>query len=294
MRYQAHDSMIIPARAQPQLWRLLAGAVTVVTIQIGLIYAVYGLIAAVRGVEIAASAFSGVFVTTLTAADALWLLASFACMIVGTLVAANLFHGRGLVSLTGPPALAMVHFARVLRALAVLYAAIWLILPVGIEVTPNVGFGRWLTLLPLAVPLILLQVGAEELFFRGYLQQQLAARFRSPAIWIGLPAALFAWGHYLPSETGGNALAVAAWAGIFAAAAADLTARTGTLGAAIALHFANNAVAILVLSMPGPVSGLALQTYPFAADDPGLAPLFLVDLGVLGVSWLAARVALRV
>jgi membrane protease YdiL (CAAX protease family) len=220
-----------------------------------------------RGPETAASAFSGVFATALTASEALWLLASFGFLVVGTLVAANLFQGRGIATLTGPPALAAVHFARVLRALALLYAAIWL---------------------------ILLQVGAEELFFRGYLQQQLAARFRSPAIWIGLPAALFAWGHYQPEETGGNALAVAVWAGIFAAAAADLTARTGTLGAAIGLHFANNAISILFLSLPGPVSGLALYTYPFAADDPALGPLFLVDLGVIGVSWLAARVALRV
>jgi len=294
MRYQAHDSMILPARARPELWRLVAGGVTVVAVHIGLIYAAYGLAAALWGVEIAASAFSDVFVTTLTASDALWLLASFACMVVGTLAAANLFQGRGLVTLTGPPALAAVHFARVLRALALLYAVIWLILPMGLEVTPNLDFGRWLALLPLAVPLILLQVGAEELFFRGYLQQQLAARFRTPAIWIGLPALLFAWGHYLPDQTGGNALAVAAWAGIFAAAAADLIARTGTLGAAIALHFANNAVSILVLSLPGPVSGLALYSYPFAADDPALGPLFLVDLGVIGVSWLAARVALRV
>ncbi|TCO73519.1 CPBP family intramembrane glutamic endopeptidase [Rhodovulum euryhalinum] len=294
MRYRPHESLIQPARARPELWRLVAGGVMAVAVHLGLIYAAFGLVAAASGTEIAASVFAGVFATTLTVADALWLLASFGCLVVGTLVAARLVHNRGLVSLTGPPGRAIADFARVLWALALLYAALWLILPTGLEVTPNLGGGRWLALLPLALPLILLQVGAEELFFRGYLQQQLAARFKSPAIWIGLPAALFAWGHYLPEQSGGNALMVAAWAGLFAAVAADLTARTGTLGAAIALHFANNAVAILVIALPGPVAALALYTYPFAADDPALGPLFLVDLGVIAVSWLAARVVLRV
>ncbi|TCP40612.1 CPBP family intramembrane glutamic endopeptidase [Rhodovulum marinum] len=294
MRYQPHERLTAPARARPALWRLAAGAITALAVYYGLIYALFGLVAIARGADIAASVFSGIFVTTLTAAGTLGLLASFGFLVIGTLVAAQLFQHRGLTTLTGPPSLAASHFARVLRALALLYAAVWLLLPSGVPLTPHVGFGRWLTLLPLAVPLILLQVGAEELFFRGYLQQQLAARFRNPAIWIGLPAALFAWGHYMPEETGANALMVAAWAGVFAAAAADLTARTGTLGAAVALHFANNAVAILFLSLPGPVSGLALYTYPFAPDDPALTPLFLVDLAVIGVSWLAARVALRV
>ncbi|MCO8144746.1 CPBP family intramembrane metalloprotease [Rhodovulum tesquicola] len=294
MDYRPHHALTRAARARPQLWRLVAGGLTAVAIHIGLIYAAYGLVAALRGTAFADSTFAGVFGTTLTAANALWLLASFVFLGIGTLVAASTFHGRGLISLTGPPGRAAAGFLRVLGALALLYAVLWVALPMGDDLQPNLDPGRWLILLPLAVGLVLVQVGAEELLFRGYLQQQLAARFRTPLIWIGLPAALFALGHYQPGVAGGNALALAAWAGLFAVAAADLTARSGTLGPAIALHFANNAVAILIVALPGPVSGLALYTYPFAPDDPALGPMFLVELGVLGLSWLAARVALRV
>ncbi|GAA0290229.1 CPBP family intramembrane glutamic endopeptidase [Rhodovulum strictum] len=294
MNYRPHEHFIHAARARPEIWRLLAGAVAILAINIGLIYAAYGLVAVLRGTAIAQSAFAAVFGTTLTAADALWLLASFLFMLVATLVAASTFHGRGLLSLTGPAGRAVAQFLRVLGALVLLYGALALILPAGADLRPNLDPARWLMLLPLALPLVLLQVTAEEVLFRGYLQQQLAARFQSPLIWIGLPAALFALGHYQPGIAGGNAVMVTLWAGLFGIAAADLTARSGTLGPAIALHFVNNAVAILVVALDGPISGLALYTYPFAADDPALVPLFLVDLGVLGVSWLAARVALRV
>lgn len=294
MRYEPHETLVRPARSRPALWRTVAGGLTAITIYYALIYAVYGVVAAARGTMAAEEAFSDVFLTTLDSGDALWLLASFACLIIGTLAAANLFQGRSPFSLTGPPVRAMADFTRVLWALTLLYAVLWAILPMGVEVAPNLSGGLWLMLLPVAAPAILIQCGAEELFFRGYLQQQLAARFRSPAVWIGLPALLFAWGHYAPEQSGPNAIAAALWAGAFAAAAADLTARTGTLGAAVALHFANNASAILLVALPGPVSGLALYTYPYAADDPALAPFLLVDLAAIGVSWLAARVALRV
>ena len=60
-------------------------------------------------------------------------------------------------------------------------------------------FGLWLSFLPLAMAGILLQTGAEELLFRGYLQQQFAARFKSAGPWLILPSVLFGLAHYDPS-----------------------------------------------------------------------------------------------
>lgn len=294
MRYAPHETLVAPARPSRALWRLGLGIALGITVYYGLIYAAFGALAALRGPGIAQALFDNVFGTARRSSDALWLLASFSAMIAGTLVAANLMHGRGLRSLTGPPRRLLADFTRCLRALALLYAVLWVIFPSSVELTANLSLGRWFALLPLAVAGLLIQTGAEELFFRGYLQQQLAARFRSPLVWIGLPAAFFALGHYLPEETGDNALMATLWAGAFAVAAADLTARTGTLGAAIALHFANNATSVLMVALPGPVSGLALYLYPYSADDPALMPLMLVDFGAIVVSWLACRVALRV
>ncbi|ARE40305.1 CAAX amino terminal protease family protein [Rhodovulum sp. P5] len=294
MRYRPHDRLVASARAGSAVWRTILGVLLAFTVYMGLIYAVYGVVAALSGASIAAAVFEGIFVTTLTTHDALWLLFSFAALIVGIVTAANLLQDRGLFSMTGPPILAVRHFTRVLWALTLLHAALWVLLPMDDGIVPNLAAGRWLTLLPLAVPALLIQTASEELLFRGYLQQQLAARFTHPAIWMGVPAVMFAWGHFDPDLTGANTAAVVLWAGIFSLAASDLTARTGTLGAAMAFHFVNNATAVLMVALPGPLSGLALYTYPLGADDPALFPYLVVDLAVIGLSWLACRVALRV
>ncbi|MCR8825312.1 CPBP family intramembrane metalloprotease [Photobacterium sp. TY 1-4] len=159
---------------------------------------------------------------------------------------------------------------------------------------PGLPFGVWAALLPLSLLAVLVQVSAEELLFRGYIQQQLAARFTSPLVWMVLPSALFALGHYAPETTGGNAIWIAAWAGIFGLLMADLTARTGTLGPAIAVHFINNVIAMLFTAMPDDLSGLALYIMPFAlSDEAAIARWLPVDFAIMLTGWLAVRLALR-
>ncbi|MFC6636344.1 CPBP family intramembrane glutamic endopeptidase [Sulfitobacter sediminilitoris] len=141
---------------------------------------------------------------------------------------------------------------------------------------------------------VLVQVSAEEIVFRGYVQQQLAARFKSPMIWMVLPSVLFALGHYLPDTAGENALIIAIWAGVFGILMADLTARSGSLGPAIAVHFWNNVSAMLIVSLPDELSGLALYLSPFSMEDTEALQAWLpVDFAMMFVLWLAARVAIR-
>ena len=90
------------------------------------------------------------------------------------------------------------------------------------------------------------------------MQQQLAARFSSPIIWMVLPSAFFAGLHYQPEIMGDNTWLVMGAVFVFALLAADLTAVTGNIGAAWAMHFVNNALAILLVATEGPLSGLAL------------------------------------
>nr|WP_256471739.1 CPBP family intramembrane glutamic endopeptidase [Oceanicola sp. 502str15] len=147
--------------------------------------------------------------------------------------------------------------------------------------------------LPLGLAAVAVQAGTEEVFFRGYLTQQIAAGSRvGNFAWMAVPAILFAMLHWT-SSAGDNAIWFCLWALAFGLAAADLTARAGNLGPALALHIVNNAVALLGVAVPGPVAGLALYHTPFAADAgvvPGLMPL---EFGLLFVAWLAARVAIR-
>ena len=294
MSYAPHEDFIHPARARSELWRVVVGYALIMAVELGLVYALFAVVSQVIGYDRAFSAFEGVFRSAVTTRDTLLLLASFVFVAAGTAVVTVQLHRRSPLGLFGPPPRLLRDFRRTLRAAILVLGVIWLLAPGGDMLDPNLPFGQWLLLLPLALPAILIQTGAEEMLFRGYLQQQLAARVAHPAVWMGVPSALFAWGHYNPDLMGGNAWVMAAWAATFACAAADLTARTGSLGAAVGLHFANNAAAILVAASPGPASGLSLYLYKQGLSAPMSGVEIAVEFATIGVLWLAARVALRV
>ncbi|GGH28181.1 hypothetical protein SAMN05444007_104203 [Cribrihabitans marinus] len=289
--YAAHERLVAPVRARPQLWRLLAGlgvmaAVVLAMNALVLIAIETAVPPGRRAAMLAGHSPQGMII----------LLASFGFVTLGVAVAVRLFQQRGLASVIGPAGPALRQFWRVARVLAGLALLLALLPPydMGTPLLANLAPGLWLMLLPLSLGVVLIQVSAEEILFRGYVQQSLAARFRSPVIWMGLPAALFAMGHYLPAEAGANAGLIAVWSGAFGLLVSDITARAGTLGPAIAMHFFNNVVALLVVALPGQLDGLALFLLPYDMADTGpLRDWLLVDFALMLVAWLAARVALR-
>ncbi|MDX1782128.1 MAG: type II CAAX endopeptidase family protein [Thalassovita sp.] len=292
--YSAHRGFIAPARHRAEAWRLILGLVMMAAIYLGLLLAIDAITRAVLSdahyFDFRAAIYDGG-----QPAGALFILWSFACMAIATCAVTHQLHRRSPLSLLGPPVLALRQGLRVATAVAMLFAALWLLPPPDIPrgLTPRTPLADWVMLMPLALPALLVQTGAEELVFRGYLQQQLAARFTSPRVWLLGPAVLFGLMHYRP-DAGGNAWLFIVWAGAFSLAASDLTARAGTLGPAIALHFVPNAWAILIFSQDVSLSGLSLYHLPIDLADTETVPvLLLVDLAVLFVSWLAARLALR-
>lgn len=289
--YAAHEILVAPARPGRALWRLFAGLAMVAVIVIGLNAVLQAFVLSVAPIGWAMDLATGH-----RPGSMLILLGSFGFVIVGVFAAAHLVQRRAPLGLIGPPGRAIVQFWRVLRLL-MLFGLVLFALPpydMGAPLVPNLGVGRWLMLLPLALVAILIQVSAEEILFRGYIQQALAARFAPPAIWLLLPSILFALGHFVPSEAGPNAGLIAIWAGCFGILMADLTARAGTLGPAIAVHFFNNVVALLIFSVPESLNGLSLFILPFSSDDTGPMRAWLaVDFVLMLLTWLVARIALR-
>ena len=292
MSYAAYGPVMEEARAKPQIWRLLAGLALAGLTALAISQAALFGALALGGSELIQGALSGT-----TPGGLLVILYAMGALAIGAFLAARLLHGRGIASVMGPLPLALHQGLRVLVAIAILQAVLLALLMLGSgqELSRNVPMSRWLIFLPFALLGLLIQTGAEEVFFRGYLQSQLAGRFRHPALWLIPQAALFAAGHYAAGTFGSNALGIALWAGAFGLLAGDLTARSGTLGPAIALHFANNAVVILLISMNGVLSGLSLYTFPFSpSDEAAVAAALPLEFASLIVSWLAARLALRV
>ena len=216
-------------------------------------------------------------------------------------------HGFGFWSLIGPYARAFQDFRVVMVAVAMLLVVVQFVVPFGtwgeVERTRNILL--WTLLLPLSLGAILVQVTTEELVFRGYLQQQLAQWSQSRLIWMVFPSAIFGAWHYWNGYSAPEGIVYAIWAGLLGMACADLTARTGTLGAAIGLHFAVNVMAVMIMGIAGwPLSGMALIVLPYVdplansaliAEAPGVWMIFATLWSVLSVltMWLAARIAIK-
>jgi membrane protease YdiL (CAAX protease family) len=297
MSYDAHDRLVAPARPTRAPWRLVAGLALGALLYVVLSQMIYSTVAGMMGAERYAD-FATRAGSEGTPAAVVLQLFTFAALVLALAVALRLLHHRGLMSLLGPLPDTLRTARGVLVAVALFTALLSVLPPWGgapLPLEANMPLPDWAALLPLGLAGLVLQVSAEELVFRGYIQSQIAARFSRPAIWMGVPALVFAAGHYSPAMHGDDAIYMAAWAGLFSLAASDLTARTGTLGPAIALHFVNNVSALLLVALPGPMSGLALYVVETGSTDmPGLRTLLLIDSMVLLNSWLVARLALRV
>ncbi|MAN99964.1 CPBP family intramembrane glutamic endopeptidase [uncultured Roseovarius sp.] len=294
MRYDAHEILVGPARATAHPGRLVAGIALGVPVFVALSYGYAALLPLLFGPEAWAQISPGIE-TASNPQGVLINLFVFGLLIVALGLTLRIVHRRGLSSIIGPRALALRQFTRAMGVMLLLYGALlFLPMPEGLEPVANLPASQWLMLLPLALTGLFLQVFAEELVFRGYLQSQLAARFASPLVWMVLPSVSFAMLHYDPISFGANAWVVVAWAAAFGLAAADLTARSGTLGPATALHFINNFSAIMIAAPRGQFDGLALYAYPFTVDNAdALWAMMPLDLLILVCGWLAIRLSLR-
>ncbi|QGX99591.1 CPBP family intramembrane metalloprotease [Roseovarius faecimaris] len=299
MRYRPHEHLIEPARASAGLGRLAAGVISFIAAFVLLSMIISALINTVAQ-SLLSPMMRPFWDQDLANASsplaALVNLYFFLAMVFALAIALWLVHQRPLRGLVGPFALALRQAVRVIKAtVPILLLTLVLPMPEGMEMRLNIAPGLWAALLPLTLVGLLIQTSAEELAFRGYLQSQLAARFSHPLIWIGLPSLLFGLLHYDPHIDSTSAGIVVLWATCFGAATADLTARSGTLGPAIALHFVNNSGAIALAAPEGNFDGLALFAFPFSIEEADkVLSLMPVEMLVLLCSWLAARLALRV
>ena len=278
------ETYVAPARAAPEIWRIIAGiciiAATFGSFAFALFWCVDRFFADFGGLNPS--------VGTLFA-----FLATFIGMAAGPMVAVRFLHARSTGSLFGRAPWVLADFVWSVVIVAIIFVISIATWSIWFDARPNLDLSTWLVFLPFTLIGLLIQTGAEELVFRGYLQQQLSARFASPVAWAVLPSALFGLLHYDPINTGGNVWFIVAATGLFGLLAADITARTGSIGAAWGFHFANNVFALLILSVDGPLTGLALYVTPYEADAPILRQLIFIDIATICVAWILLRRILR-
>lgn len=285
--------MIESARPRAALWRLFLGILTVVIVSFAWAAAIILLASWIIGTEDVFATLDGLTGTPGPAGTitALLTIVGFGA---GSFLAVRLWHKRSIGSLFGAAAKTWRHFfvaaGLTFTAMAILSAAS---LPFIGWPLPGLDVRTWIAFLPLALFAIWAQTGAEEVLFRGYLQSQLAARFKSPLAWLFAPSLLFGALHYTPGHQAIYVTVVVVGTFAFGLMAADLTARTGSIGAAWGFHFANNTLVILFFSSQSSFSGLSLYTsaMPMEAID-GFSMIFILDLLIVTAIWVMIRRAL--
>ncbi|MEM8855902.1 MAG: CPBP family intramembrane glutamic endopeptidase [Pseudomonadota bacterium] len=277
------ERFVAPARAKTAAWRIIVGVVIIVLAPFIATFMFGFLLDRVISAIVTPIAGRNASVT-------LMLLFGAGFIAIGAVIAAGRLHGRAAATLFG----IKDHFAKDFFTASSIVLVLTLVSSVAMGgaggISPNLSLVVWLMLLPFAVAGVLVQTLAEELVFRGYLTQQLAARWASPAVWIFLPSALFAILHYdltIPPE--------ARWAGViaafvFALVAADITEQTGNLGAAWGLHFGFNTSVLVLISHDDRWQGLALLAGPDRLASMGALRISLLfDVAITLLAWVLCR-----
>ena len=292
MTYKLHERLVAPARNKSDILRLIFGLVMITMLYMVMVMLGGHVVSVIMGdawmQEIATS-------PGLTSpGQMLTILGSFGFMIIAVCLVVILLHHRSPITLIGGFHIATVQFFQAMRNLLPYIALLVVFAFMAEDLQQNLTLGLWLSILPLTLLFLLVQVSAEELIFRGYLQSQLAALNLHKSVWVLLPAILFGLLHYDPIVMKSAAPWVVLWSICFGVLAGDLTARSGTLGPAVAFHFAINFLSIGVVGIGDYLGGLNLYFYPFSITDTSklIAYLPLDTIGML-LAYFFVRLALR-
>ncbi|MEZ6030531.1 MAG: type II CAAX endopeptidase family protein [Hyphomonadaceae bacterium] len=279
------------AAAEPkrEVWRTLAGFVLILIIWTGWT-AVLGLIAVGGGLVnprlLAGSVQGNLGMLSFAEAAVLLgvMLATFWGLWLGAWIVLKALHRRGLSTLVSSDGRLRLGQFGVGAALAAAYLAAGLVYALAMGAAPirtDIDPGQWLVaFIPLAL-LVLAQSAGEEVVFRGYLPQQLAARWRHPLVWGLLPSLAFGLAHVF------NGGALDSFALYYVAAATTLGLvmmamvwRTGSLAAAMGFHFVNNIGALLIVGVVGVGPPVSLWMW-LPGDAVAGASTDLLMLGLL-------------
>ncbi len=289
LNYDKFDSFVAPAKSPKSGWFLVLGLVLIVIFYLEFMYLIIFLLSFAIGVGDTLTAKFGWVMRLLASQDTplamVATLATFIGMAGSVLLTTRVLRERSPFGLLGKgPIFRNMLISGGILALMLTFSTIMAHL--FFDMRPNLPLAVWFKWLPVALPLLFVQITAEELIFRGYLQQELAARYSSPKIWLLVPSLVFGALHWDTEQFGQNAWLLVVGTTLFGVFAADITARTGNLGAAIGLHFVNNFFALFVTAIDGSMTGLGLYLTPFTPDNHDLMRMLLLwDIGLVALAY---------
>ena len=232
-----------------------------------------------------------------TPADLAALLFSFFFIWLGIALVCRWLHRHPLHALYGPTYKinwqhfligAGLAFATAIISETSISVISWYLFDPSSQANPNITATLWLRwVIPISA-LIFVQIGAEEMLFRGYLLQHIRAR--GGRFWwsIFLPSFLFGMLHFDFPIFGVNALFYMLHTSVAGIILCLVTLKTGNLGAALGLHFGVNAL-MLIFGLEGHLDGMSLfviQLDPNGAQATLSFLIFTLFEGLAFLIWL--------
>ncbi len=190
------------------------------------------------------------------------LMVSFVPFFLGTLAVVRFLHNRPVRTLvTGAP---RINWRRVGTGAGVWLLLLLVTLGIDLVLRPEMysfqfDLGQWLSYTLLALLLIPIQAGTEELVFRGYLMQAVSVFTRNPILIMLPPSLLFGALHLANPEVASNFWLLAAYYLMFGLFTALISLKDGTIELALGMHVVNNMTAIIstfpdsALPAPAPI-----------------------------------------
>jgi membrane protease YdiL (CAAX protease family) len=218
-----------------------------------------------------------------TPLDVMALMITFLGLWIGVWVAVRALHGRPLSSILSSERRMRWREFWIGMAIIAVYLALGLTLSALTGNAPRrsgLGLTDWLWIIGPMILLIFFQSSGEELLFRGYVIQNLSARFRSPIVWGFIPAVLFGLGHL--GQNGSvafNAYYFVSTA-LFGVIAAAVVWRTGGISTTIGMHVGNNIAAFLIAGPDDQMASTQLFLWP-SEDMVSSAPFDLLSLSLM-------------
>lgn len=278
------DAYVAPARVRPGWWRILIGILFILVMWvIGTVVVLFGWLAwnivALGEFDAAMGQLDALMAGGGSPAFIVVMLMTFVGVWFGVWIAMAALHGQRFMTVFAPgPGRRPGGFVTgVLLALAFVVPTLAGAMLVSEPVRTETTLGTWaLWIVPFGV-LIFVQAVGEELIFRGYMQQQLAARCRHWLVWAVIPSVLFGLLHFANAETLEGALLYTAVTFLMGLILAVTVWRTGSLWTASGIHWGNNLSALVIIGPGGTLSGAQIWSFP--KDD--LAVLMWVDLAAV-------------
>ena len=274
------------------VWRILVGAVIIVVI--------YGL--GLFGVGFFLNGMARVDLIQSSQTTLIVFLASFIPIWLGTGAATRVLFGFSLPHLYGGSgkirwsdfrvAFAYI-FVIILFLELLVFVATWVMGTPPYTRNDAVSILDWLIyLLPLIV-LVFLQIGAEELFFRGYLLRLIYSR-NARLVWaVYVPSFLFGLAHLDPITYGFNSVLYVLNTTITGVILCFITLWRGNIAMALGIHFAVNIFAILIIGQGETPIGLSaalwLSTIAPKSAILGLSMILITVVEIILYSIWARR-----